>query len=264
MLERITSAVNDRIKDMVHLRQSRRFREESGLFLVEGAALALEASRSDYVIESVCCTERALALYGDSVFPAFDKAEGQNYSITDGIAEKISGQPSPQGIFTVLRMRENLSIGELFHKRRVVLLETVQDPNNLGAVARSALALGFDGMVLSSDSADWRAPKAQRAAMGALLKLSISVAGSIPGTIADLKEEGFTVYAAAMRPDAAVLTKDLRREKTAVVIGNEAGGLKEETIAASDAAVVIPIDRRTESLNAAAAASIFMWELRDD
>lgn len=263
-LERITSATNERVKTLVRLMKSRSFREEAGLFLVEGATLAREAALSDYAVDCVYYTERALESYRDSVEAALAKAKGDCFEITDGIAEKVSGQPSPQGIFTVLRMRPELPFKEMLFKKRILMLETIQNPDNLGAMARSALAFGFDAVALSSDCADWRSPKAQRAAMGALLKMEAAVIDDVTEAIVSLQRGGFTVYAAAMRSDSIALDRSLAKDRTAVVIGNEAGGLKEETIAACDASAIIPIDGRMESLNAAVAASIFMWELRDD
>ncbi len=259
-MKTITSVSNPTIKDLVQLGKSRKFRMETGLFVVEGATLAKEASESGYGIHSVFFTERANDLYTDALEAVSSNAK-ETYLITDGIAEKASALSSPQGIFTVLEMGKEKSIDDFINKKRIAILDGIQDPGNLGAIARSALAFGFDGLILSFDTADWLSQKAQRAAMGALLRSDVAVLEAKP-SIERLRQDGFLVSAAALTENAVRIDQLEAREKMAIVIGNESAGLSEQIISACDIPVIIPIDQRMESLNAAAAAAVLMYCLR--
>ena len=256
-METITSVSNQKVKELVCLMKDRAFREESGLFVVEGALLASEAAKSKYVVRSVYCTERAHEKYRGAVAAAVLKSESA-FIITNRIAEKLSGLSTPQGVFTVLEEGGEYAPDAVAAKRRAIVLDSVRDPANLGAISRSALAFGFDALAVSPDCADWRSDKAQRAAMGALLHCCVSVCetGEI---IPLLRERGFAVYAAALgretrRPDGFP-----KSGKLALVIGNEASGLGEDVVSLCDAAVGIPTDTRMMSLNAAAAAAVLMY-----
>ncbi|MCL2538849.1 MAG: RNA methyltransferase, partial [Oscillospiraceae bacterium] len=195
-METIKSISNKRVKDLVSLTKNRRFREETGLFVVEGATLAVEAANSDYLIESVFYTESAYRGYRDEIDAAAAGAR-TIFLITDQIAKKASSLASPQGILTVLQIKGEAGLDALSGKRRVVVLDRVQDPGNLGAIARSALAFGFDGIAISPDSADRYSDKSLRASMGALLRCDV-VVGKTDETISRLKADGFRVYAAAL------------------------------------------------------------------
>lgn len=260
-MDSIISVSNQRIKDLAKLLRNRDFRDLTGLFAVEGATLAGEAAESSYRIHSVFYTDQAYESYKKEIEYAAAKA-GSVFLITGEIAGKASALANGQGIFTVLEKGDKRELKEFFEKKRVILLDSVRDPSNLGAIARSALAFGFDSMILSPDCADRFSPKTQRAAMGALMKIAATTEDMIPA-IKTLRQNGFFVGAAAVNGDSIFTFTEQKKRKIAVVIGNEAAGLDSETQKICDAAVTIKTDRRVQSLNAAVAASIMMYCLRE-
>ena len=143
---------------------------------------------------------------------------------------------------------------------KYILLENVQDPANLGAVSRTAEALGLTGIIVSG-GCDIYSPKALRASMGALLRLSVLETGDITGTIENAKKNGMKTYASVPDSRAVSVTDTDFSGGAIVVVGNEANGVTEETLASCQGTVTIPMAGRAESLNAGAAASILMWEM---
>lgn len=143
---------------------------------------------------------------------------------------------------------------------RIVLLESVRDPANVGAIIRSAAAMGIDRLILSADCADIYHPKAVRGSMGTLFSQPIDRVPALAPVITQLREHGRRVFAAALDADALRLGSFVPQSGDCVVIGNEGHGLCPETVAACDRSVIIPMTARAESLNAAVAASILMWE----
>ncbi|MBQ1962609.1 MAG: RNA methyltransferase [Clostridia bacterium] len=143
---------------------------------------------------------------------------------------------------------------------RIVLLESVRDPSNIGAIIRSAAAIGIDRLILSADCADIYHPKAVRASMGTLFNQPIDRVPELSSVIRQMRENGRRVFAAALDEDAVRLGDFIPESGDCVVIGNEGHGLLPETVEACDKTVIIPMTDRAESLNAAVAASILMWE----
>ena len=229
-------------------------------FVVEGAILAAEAALSDYEILMLLYTSTAKERYPEPIAAATAKAE-QVYIISEDIAEKISSLHSSQGILCVLEQKEAKELQDILHQERILLLESISEPSNIGAISRAALAFGFDTLVLSETSADVYSPKSLRASMGALLQVDLIVT-SIPKAIETLKEEGYTVIAAAIAEDAKRIEDVDKDRKIALVVGNETRGLNKTTIALCDITVQIEINRRVQSLNAAVAASVLMYSLR--
>ena len=177
--------------------------------------------------------------------------------IAEDLSAYISDTKAPQGIFAAAKMP---APAEGFGTaRRLVILDGVQDPGNVGTVIRTAEALGIDGALLSRGCADVWSPKAMRASMGSVFRLRC-ITGDIPQMIKELRAQGFGVYGAMLDESAQKLGETAFPERAAVVIGNEGAGVSAEVKAACTGSVYIPISG-AESLNAAAAAAILLWEL---
>ena len=147
-------------------------------------------------------------------------------------------------------------------EERVLMLESIRDPGNLGTVVRTAAALGIDRLVISSDCADLYSPKTIRAAMGAIFSMCTDIVeGELVDYVAELRKAGRRVFGAALHTDAKVLGELEVCRSDVFVIGNEGHGLTEDVKNACDACVLIPMREGSESLNAAMAAGIFMWEI---
>lgn len=250
----IRSRDNEKVKWAARLVAQSRFRKESGLFVLEGLRLCLDAVRTGRKPVAVFYTPERRGGLEELL------GEWDCYEVTGQIFAKISDTESPQGVLCVMQQSDAPAFvpttGQTY-----ALLDRVQNPANLGAIARTAEALGVNGLIVSGDGCDVYSPKAQRAAMGSLLRLPVWVFSSLEEPITSLRSAGLPVYAAV--PDGSakpVFDLDFSRG-AGVVIGNEANGLRPEIMACCDAMVTIPMAGRAESLNAAVAAAILLWEM---
>ena len=261
--ELITSKQNALVVETAKL-ADRKHRRASGLFRFDGVKLAEEALRSGAPLTSVLLhEERAQAL--------LSRLEQSGLSIPDGVRtvclsgavfDRLSEENAPEGIICVSKTLPLHQAGDLTTvsaQERIVLLESVRDPSNLGAIVRSAAAFGVDHLIISEDCADIYNAKTVRASMGTLFSQRISRVARIPDAIAALRGAGRRTFAAALDRDAWQLGAFPVMTGDCVVIGNEGHGLSAQTIAACDHSVFIPMTARAESLNAAVAASVLMW-----
>ena len=276
--EIITSRQNRRVVELVKL-DDRRAREKTRTFRFDGVKLLCEALRRGVEPESIFLrvgtADRVAArmeeLYGCSL----SEVGCPVFGVEDSLFEKISQENAPEGVITVAKYIDKSHNFIIIYKEDeidarkdapVLLLESVRDPLNVGAIIRSAAALGVGRLIMSADCADLYHPKTLRAAMGPLFSMPITRVEDLAGTVTALRQSGRRVYAAALDDTAIRLGSrefDAEREGHPVgaVIGNEGHGLSESVIAACDRSVYIPMEADTESLNAGVAAALIMWEL---
>ena len=249
MIEQITSVKNEYIKQLSRL-NSASGRRESGLFLVEGLKLCQEILRSDFRVDCLLITERAAE--------SFDLASfgGKVIFITEPVAKKLSSMDTPPGIFAVVKQKEMQVSG---NPRFILALDHISDPSNLGAILRSAEAFGVDAIYLSEGCVDLYSPKVLRAAMGSAFRASVQK-GDLPYYLKQQKDNGYKILGAGLDRNFKLLNDVSFAEPTILIIGNEANGLTEEVMQRCDNGVFIPMLGQNESLNAAVAASIILWE----
>ena len=253
----ITSRENPRIKRACALRDSEKQRAAAGLFFAEGPKLCLELARGCraaelYATAPALAHTTALAAIGPDVV-----------EITQPVAEKLAGTRSTQGVFALFETPATDPAPLLATARRILALEGVQDPGNVGTLLRSAAAFGFDAVLLGPGCAAPFSPKVLRASMGAAGRLPLGVCADLPAALGALRGRGVACLAAALykaRPLDAVGTQF--PGGVCVVIGSEGQGLSDAAIAACSAAVRIPMTDRVESLNAGVAGSILLWHFR--
>ncbi len=251
----ITAKDNARIKRIAKLQKSAQNRREEGVFVLEGLRTVDDANDNGIVLEELYFTNEALEKH-----PSYIKKFAQNSSfsaiVSDTVAKNISDTVSTQGIFAIAKIPQNKV--QIDKNKKYIALENLQDPSNLGAVARTAEALGIDSIIISGNSCDPFSPKSLRASMGTLLRVPLIFT---PDMTEFIKGLDMPTFACVVDRDAEKLS-DMDFSSGAVcVIGNEANGLTPETIAVSKNRVTIPMKGRAESLNAAAAAAIVMWEM---
>ncbi len=261
--ERISSRTNPKTSAYAKLAE-KKYRDESGLLLAEGLKLTREALRSDFRIREILLSETAVKQNPEAVSAASEAAsDGIPVTVfSDPAFEKISTEKAPQGIIAVMRMpriREEAEFSAWQEGRRLIMLDEIRDPGNLGTILRSAEALGMEGAVLSR-SADPYQPKAVRAAMGTLFRLPLWLTDDPAGCAETLKRAGRRVLAAALGEQSLTLGMYEPLRTDCPVIGNEGHGLPEELLKAATACVRIPMAGGPESLNAAAAAACILWE----
>lgn len=261
----ISSRQNRDVVETVKL-ADRKAREKSGLFRMDGVKLAAEAAE-----KGVALTR---AFIRASSLERVEKELGEALSdlrctvVEDGVFEKMSEEKSPEGIICIGKYLDNLKKiikidsgdGIFADGRRIMLAESLRDPGNLGTVVRSAAALGCERLICSSDCADPYNPRALRASMGALFRTEVIFVPSMPEAISALRENGRRVFAAALDSEAKKLGSFELLPTDCFVVGNEGHGLAEETVASCTHSVYIPMRAGSESLNAAAAATVLLWE----
>lgn len=257
MIFPIESKSNDKIKTAQKLSSSSSFRQEKREFFLEGVRLCYDAAISGVTLRQCFFTEKAMAKNKEKTEKVISCADSA-YVISEDIASKLSDTKNNQGIFAVCAMPHDSGFS-LESGKKYVALENIQDPSNLGAIVRTAEALGLDGAVLCS-CCDAYNPKSQRAAMGSLLRLPLLITDDMQSVISDCREKGITPLATVPDSSAVKITDTDMKSGVLAIIGNEGNGVTEETKALCDK-VTIPMLGRAESLNASMAAAIVMWEM---
>jgi len=265
--EIITSRQNSTVVKLFSLLDKKE-RKKHRLFRIDGYKLFCEALECGARIELVAvCSEKA-----DRFMPLAQKSGAKTVLLSPEVFSKITDEKSPDGIIAVVKyidgLHKALSPSDIpsiaASGKRIMAFESLRDPGNLGTVIRSASAFGVDTLLLSDDCADIYNPKTLRGAMGAIFSREILICRDFPETLSRFSCEGRRVLAATLDTESVAVGKVALNSKDIIVIGNEGHGLSRSAVDASDLSVILPIDtgRGVESLNAATAASVFMWEQR--
>lgn len=255
-MEHLTSKDNSTVKQYRKLSSSRKEREQSGLFVMEGARLCADAAQSSIAVQILLITEDAMR-YPEAEL-LMQKAE-RCYTVSNDLARHISDTEHPQGIFTIAKLPQQQNA--LPQKGKFILLDDLQDPGNLGTILRTAEALGIDAVVLSAHCPDLYSPKVIRSTMGSAFRQNCIRVPDLAEAIQSWKNSGMQCFAATLTPAAMPLQKLPQSDFCGIVIGNEGNGVSQEVIAACSGEVYIPMQGSAESLNAAVAATLCMWEL---
>ncbi len=256
---------NAKIKDIKKLNDKSKARREAGLFIIEGPKMFVEAPLE--WIEEVFVTEEFLAnadaeLKTDSDNRIAEMIQWLEHTIvTKEQMSKISDTQTPQGILCAMRqpgyslehMLATKNRGKLF-----VLLEDIQDPGNLGTIFRTAEGAGASGIILSRGCVDIFNPKTIRSTMGSIYRVPFVYVDDFEEAIGEVKRSGVNVYAAHLKGQQYY--DEVKYEDAAFLIGNEGNGLKDETADLADTYIKIPMQGELESLNAAVATAILMYE----
>lgn len=258
--EQISSKNNERIKQVHRLVASSSERADMGLFVLEGLRLCRDAAQNGVIATELYFTEYALSKFHDDVELMIAKSVNA-FCVTDDVFKKMSATDSAQGVCAVYST-DVLKTDTVPSKTgRYIACENVADPGNLGAISRTAEALGLNGMILLGHCCDRLNPKALRASMGALMRLPVIENSDAVKSVIAMQEQGMRVFASVVTADAAAVGEITFTDGDVIIIGNEANGMTEETAAVCNERITIPIKGRAESFNAASAASILMWEL---
>ena len=258
LLDIITSRSNGIVVDTAKLKD-KKYRDEAKSFLFEGIKLYSEAIASGVNITHIFLTEKCAKKH-----PELLKRK-EALLISEGVCAKLSENSAPEGIICRARYMEELhrpyvSANEIDVKDTCLLLSTIQDPGNLGTIARTSAALGKKTLILSSDCADIYSQKTLRASMGAMFRMSVYRTHDLKKTIENIKKTGTAVYATALT-DKALSLKDVSDCKACCfVLGNEGHGLSQSIIESCSGTVIIPMEKDAESLNVSSAATVILWE----
>ncbi|MBE5988853.1 MAG: RNA methyltransferase [Paenibacillaceae bacterium] len=251
----ITSSANGKVKQVMNLIKKAKARNESGLFVAEGLRIFKEIPRdqidSIFVSESFLKEEERKHLI-----------DGMKYEVlTDEVFQVMSDTKTPQGILALVKQHaytpEDLIRvpGSAF----LMILENIQDPGNLGTIIRAGEGAGITGVLMNSTTADIYNPKVIRSTMGSVFRVPFAYTDDLTASILQLKKKGIKLYAAHLDGRNNYEKEDYTVD-TGFLIGNEANGLTEDTAGLADAYIKIPMMGSVESLNAAVAASVLMFE----
>ncbi len=289
-MERITSTGNKLIREVRDLEKKARARRESGLFIAEGERLCSEipaayieqifvaddydgslpelAGEASHDVQNAQMRVEAGANAAQTSSHPLQSPDtgGQRnrasqrtpkiFQVPRELMEHMSDTKNSQGILAVVRQKKYTELpGDFF-----LILDTLQDPGNMGTIFRTAEAAGVDGILMNRDCVDVYSPKVVRATMGAMFRMPFMVSDDLPAEIRRMKSEGVQVYAAHLRGTKNHWDFDYR-QPTAFMIGNEGNGLQDEIAALADTYLRIPMMGHTESLNAGVAASVLMYEV---
>lgn len=257
-MEIITSRNNKKIVELAKLK-NKKYRDESGLFFFEGLKLFREAIEFAVPLSEVIFSESCADL-------SDELPKGVEFSVvTSSVYEKLTDENSPQGVFCVAKHLDNLhksaTIYDECDSTPSLLLEGIRDPGNLGTILRTAYAFGMDRLILSQDCADLYNAKTIRAAMGAVFRQKTIRVNDCVETIHAIQKRGIPVYAAVLNENSKDVREISHDSPVCFAVGNEGHGLSENLIGVCRGSVIIPMMPGCESLNAATASTVLMWEV---
>nr|MCS5689143.1 RNA methyltransferase [Acidimicrobiales bacterium] len=184
------------------------------------------------------------------------------YEVDPQVLDDIADSASPQGVLAVARARET-AIESIAEMHRVVVIDSVQDPGNLGAIVRTAAAAGFDAVVTGPGTADLWSTRAIRASAGTLFALHMAKRVDLESSLDLLRVAGHSVLATDVRGETSVYQVEIEKRMT-LVVGSEAHGLSETIIDRTDAIIRVPMGPLVESLNVAVATGIVMYRMQEE
>ena len=251
----ITSTGNAQVKRLLQLQKKSKARNEEKVFIVEGLRMFVEVPEER--VEKVYISE---SLYNKKKQEL--KLERFSYEVlSDSVFEHVSDTKTPQGILCIVKQKR-YNIEELLEMENphFMVLDNLQDPGNLGTIVRTAEGAGVNAVFLSKESVDIFNPKTIRSTMGSIYRMPVVYVEDLVTLLDIFKEKGIKSYAAHLEGKNSYDREDYKGG-TAILIGNEGNGLRDEVSNAADIWVQIPMQGQVESLNAAIAASILMFEV---
>ena len=279
-MEIISSKDNKKIKYIRSLMEKGSIRKKSKAFVVEGIKLVDEALEYGKVLEVVCSESlydeiisgdlsgNRLLAENDKNITNYVKKGSSLLVVSDMVFKSMSETKTPQGILAVVEMPDYGLLDKGFleqaytknGKIKLLVLEDTADPGNLGTIMRTAEAAGVTGVIMGKGTVDIFNPKVVRSTMGSIFRLPFVYVEDVKATIKELKKMGISFYAAHLKGKKSY--KDIKySDKSAILVGNEARGLSNEVAELADNYVIIPMSGKVESLNAAVAAALMMYEV---
>lgn len=259
----ITSQDNERIKLYRRLAADKKVRRKEKKFVIEGARLVSDAAAEAIELHCVFFTESAAEKYSEALELLFSSYDRKKFCmISEELSVQMSETKMPQGIFAICSMPaldKSSAYDKISQGGRCLILDNIQDPGNMGTMLRTADACGLDSVIICG-CCDIYNPKVVRSAMGSLMRVNI-IEDDIENAVSEMKMRYIPVFAAVIDSSARSLSDCDFSQGGAVMIGNEGNGLPESHTALADIPLTIKMHGTINSLNAAMAAGIIMWEL---
>lgn len=247
-METISSLHNPKVRSWRSLKE-RKGRDVLHAFLVEGSKMVAEALSSDFTVDALLVRENdPPAFSSDPSIPV--------YALTENVFQSVCDTKTPQGIAAVVHMGSRQVTGKM-----ILALDGIQDPGNMGTLIRTADAAGFTGIMLSTDCVDVFSPKVLRATMGSIFRMGLSFPSSLADTLAELRDSGgFSIISSQLDGDP-FFERDHISPPLVLIVGNEGNGISETVRKTATHRYSLPMRGGAESLNAAVAAGIMMYDL---
>lgn len=261
MFTKITSKDNQYIKNYIRYSEDKKKRNADQVFTMEGLKLIREAFDEKINLLTLFLTPsfiqkhlKSSAFLQDNNLP--------HYEISEELARKLSNTQNPQGIFAIAkRIDKPLLLDTIYSGGKYIALYNLNDPGNMGTIIRTADVLGIDGLILSSGCCDIYSPKVIRATMGSLFRMPLLYLEEFLPFVKKCSENHVCTLASSVDKTASSAAEYRFSDRTVLFIGNEANGLPEAIQNNCEDKITIPMSPHTESLNAAMAAGILMWEM---
>lgn len=250
----ITSKDNEIIKHIKKLKDKKE-RDISGEFIVEGIKMLEEAINEGADIKTVVVCDDCLGNSKIATDLLYEIAKENIIYVPEKIFKLISDVKTPQGILAIIKKNDENKIK--YDDNLFLILDNIQDPGNLGTIIRTADSINLKQIIVPVGSADCYNPKVVRSSMGAIFRVRVIEVQNLPNTIKEMKKNNIKILATDLRTDKSIY--DVEYNKSAIVIGNEANGVSEEVLALADERIKIPMEGKTESLNAAVATGIILY-----
>lgn len=252
----ITSKENEMIKYIRKLKE-KKYREIDKVYVIEGEKLIKEAITENAKIKHIVISERCLE-EGDITkdFPNIL----EQYScicVADKVFTTLTDVVTPQGMLAVIE-RKDKEQAINFQEEMILVLDGIQDPGNLGTILRTVDSAGLTQIIVSKTTADVYNPKVVRSTMGAIFRVNVILSEELTDTLKMLKKQEYEVVVTSLETQESIY--DMGNNKKVIVIGNEANGVSKEVVGIADKKVKIPMLGKTESLNAAVATGIMIYE----
>ena len=254
----INSTSNKQVKRVVSLRSKAKARREEGMYVVEGLRMCRELNPED--VDALYVTENFAGNRDNRKWMERFRPE----TVSDAAMNVMADTRTPQGVLAVVRqkrytMDDIVRPASGVRPLAIMVLETIQDPGNLGTMFRTAEGAGVTGILMSRDTVDIFNPKTIRSTMGSIYRMPFLYTEDLKKDISELQKEGVHFYAAHLKGKASYDEADYQKP-SAFLIGNEGNGLTTEIADLADVYIRIPMEGKLESLNAAMAAGILMYE----
>ena len=253
----ITSKDNEIIKNIKKLKE-KKYRDQTGQYIIEGIKLVKESIEEKANIQKIVLCEDCENDGSIEKSLMYEIAKYDCIYVSKKVFDSITDVNTPQGILAIIKRKE-LNEQEISYKEDlIVVLDGIQDPGNLGTILRTVDSVGLSQIILSEKTADPYNPKVVRSTMGAIFRLNIIQSNNIIETLKSIKKNKFKLLATSLENSESIYNIDLN--KKAIIIGNEANGVSKEVFDIVDEKTKIPMLGKTESLNAAVATGVILYE----
>ena len=258
----IKSFNNKNIKNLNKIIKDSKYRSENKLFAIEGLKTCNEALENNVKIISTFYTDEFSDKNKNFIQKIINKTLDNSYIVSKNIIQRISDTKSSQGIICICKYIDNfVALNKIKNYNKILILDNIQDPSNLGAIIRTGNAMNADIIIISKNSCDIYNPKVIRCSAGSIFKIKFIFVDDIVNLINFLNQNLFDTCATVVDSGSEYLNKTVLKDKVAIVMGNEGSGISKDIIDICSKKIKIPINKNVESLNVSVATGIILWEL---